>query len=71
MFLLEILLEIVNLVASFFHIPPSQKRLGLSPMEEKAHRSSQRIGCGCLILALAIFACFLAWIVWDSRIVFD
>lgn len=64
MFLLELLLEIGSLVANFFHIPPSQKRLGLSPMEEKAHRSSQRIGCGCLILALAIFACFIIWIVW-------
>ena len=64
MFLLELLLEIGSLVANFFHTPPSQKRLGLSPMEEKAHRSSQRIGCGCLILALAIFAGFIIWIVW-------
>lgn len=64
MHLLEFMLEIVGMVADLLRTPPSQKRLGLSPMEEKVHRSSQRIGCGCLIVALAIFGCFVLWVVW-------
>jgi hypothetical protein len=65
MHLIDIILDFCALFVDVLRTPPSQKRLGLSPMEEKAHRSSQRIGCGCLIVALAIFGCFLAWIVWD------
>jgi hypothetical protein len=64
MHLLDVILDFCAFCVDVLRTPPSQKRLGLSPMEEKAHRSSQRIGCGCLIVALVIFGCFLVWIVW-------
>jgi hypothetical protein len=44
MHLLDIILDFCALFVDVLRTPPSQKRLGLSPMEEKAHRSSQRIG---------------------------